>query len=272
MSNNTDPIIVSALFDIGRDSFDSRSILQYRKWLEKTSSIFNNQVNIYHDGSLDQSSFQNLLKVRSKDLEFFKYENLVSEVLKKKLADSRDISLKLPAYSLIQFSKLEFMEKAMLKTGSNSALWVDAGISRFLPQSINLNNLSNNINNLILKNYDGGFEVDVFRNLQIKKLSIMNSIPGTSRRVISGTSFWITNSAVKKIKRIMVSCIENWLENDTWDNEQVAFRNYLPKEDLNLFYWNQRKSETGSIIRGYSNGKISLSRIIESYLISEALR
>jgi hypothetical protein len=269
--SNKNYVTVTALFDIGRDRVDGRTLKDYLSWLATTLSIIPNLI-VFHDGSADSIATQRFLKVEKEDLKYFKLQSQVSNILKKYATISQDISLQLPEYSLVQFSKFELMRKAIDETGAQSALWVDAGISRFLENRISGQKFtSSNISSLILHKFHACFEIDVKRNFNLSHFSIDNSKPTTSHRVVSGTSFWLTSSALSEITWHLDSLLGNWLEQEIWDNEQVAIRNILPFLQSKSLYLNQGRQETGTVARFLNSKKVTFYVRIKSILIRYAI-
>jgi hypothetical protein len=210
---------------------------------------------IFHDGSCDFliSDSAKLVKVSKEDIWAFCQLDKVNELLSKfRPIATNDITFKNSLYSLLQFSKFDLMRFAKANTDSSSFLWVDAGISRFLNKSYGLNNIEKNVGNLLNRNVKYMFEIDLRNNLKYLPLHISNSIPGTCKRVISGTAFWINGECVDLFTNKIHTEIEEWITAGVWDNEQVMLRKILPHlTDVNyVVQWN---SPTGSVARSLLN-------------------
>lgn len=243
-------LVYTGLFDIGRDRFDGRSFNQYKKWLTDTINLFPG-INIFHDGSLNDFSNLdcNLISVQLSELTTFSYHNNVFKILQNFQPVSKyDITFQTPLYSLIQFSKFELASKLKVMTNCNSALWVDAGISRFV-NSIDYGLLKKNMDKLIKKKKVAAFEIDLKRNLNLKQLSIKNPRVGTCKRVISGASFWMNANFIDDINRLINIKIDDWISKNIWDNEQIMLRILLGENQFNIEYIRQKQNPPGSVAR-----------------------
>lgn len=250
MNDHSENVVYTGLFDIGRDRLDGRSFDQYRTWLTDTIKLFPG-INIFHDGSLQDFSNLDckLISVQFSDLTTFSYYSQVFEVLQKFQPTSKyDITFQTPLYSLIQYSKFELASKLKAMTNFDSALWVDAGISRFV-NSIDYGLLLLNMEKLNKKKKDAAFEIDLKRNLNLRRLSIKNPRVGTCKRVISGTSFWMNANFIEDINRLINLKIDDWISKNIWDNEQIMLRILLGENQFNIEYIRQKRSPTGSVAR-----------------------
>ena len=261
-------VFVSALFDIGRADVDSRSIEDYLGWIRKTSNLIPELI-IYHDGILDpfENEFLHLRKIDRNSLHFFNVEDDLKNLLTNFVPDaSNDITFRLPAYSLVQFSKFELLQKAVSEFGAESAFWVDAGISRFVDK-FSIQNSDLHVQRFISQNYFSVFEIDLKRNFSAFKFKIRNPKVGSCRRVISGTSFWLEANMVNVFLSQMKQITNKWLIEQIWDNEQMALRKIFLESKLqtNTYFISQGKQQTGSVFRffgGQSKQNILLSKLI----------
>jgi hypothetical protein len=274
---NEDCQVYTSLFNIGRDKIDGRSIFQYQDWLRKTLDIFPDML-IFHDGSCAE------MEIPNQNLKFLDKANLRAFSFQKQLVDtlkifnpsaSKDITFRLPEYSLVQFSKFELGIMASEFKSAQSVLWVDAGISRFLDSHLKsktqtylkFRQQTNKLNkfpiNMVL-------ELDILNNLSLKELRLSKSDVGSCRRVISGTSFWIKSNYLLELNELIFDEIANWLNLKIWDNEQVLLRKILPKLSR-LKFVPQFFEETGGVAREMLNNKISKPNQTDR-LITGALR
>ena len=136
---------VSALYDIGREAIDGRSINEYTKWTELTLKSIKDPFVFFLDKSLGLKD--TLIKIRSPvgpiqiietsldEIPMSKYYDKVKWILDHPppLKYPKDITNLLPHYVLIQYSKFGWLEQTMtanpFKTPQFS--WIDAGFSRF---------------------------------------------------------------------------------------------------------------------------------------------
>ena len=252
---------VTALFDINRESIDGRSIDQYLNWLSKTLELFPTTI-VFHDGSCDNFVFDKgiFVKIEKNSLWIFKLSKKISEILKEfDPVAKADITFLNPLYSMVQFSKFELLVLAKNLSPAESYLWIDAGISRFLKEGSHSSILNNNVEKLLRRGYRFTFEIDLKNNLNFFKLKIRKSEVGTSRRVISGTSFWIKEDSVITIWEMIQMNLVIWLNENKWDNEQVMLRKIV--EDLEsvnfIVQWN---AWTGSVARKFLKKRIRISK------------
>ena len=243
--------VVSALYDIGRDNFDGRSIREYKDWLKKTSQTFPGLI-VFHDGILSSKEFPDcqLKLVAFRELITFENRDRLQEVLNTyKPACPNDITFKLIDYSLLQHAKIEFLVRE--SQDAESLLWVDAGISRFVSKC-NLNTLGGSIQDLLSRNVDLVLEVDIRNNIELRHLAIRQAVVGSCTKVISGGAFWVNAKALSTFFDGYQLMLEHWLANEVWDNDQVLIRNMLPIKSLNTLLVPQISGIPGSVVRSLS--------------------
>lgn len=260
--------VFTLLFDIGRSSVDGRSIEKYLKWLHKSGSMFENLV-VYHDGCLDSIEIQDcdIRKINKFDLIAFKQINEVRSVLTNmKPVALNDITFKLAEYSLTQYSKFELGKILIESDELESVLWVDAGISRFVSGDLKMEIFENQARSLVDSGFDSAFEIDIRNNLRLFPPRILNSEPGTSRRVISGTSFWFSKKFINEFSNLLLWQQRDWIRKGTWDNEQVMLRNVLPNQELKVKFIPQFFSETGGVARAFINEKVERNNILSNLI------
>ena len=139
--------VVTALFDIGRKGVDGRGMDQYYEWFAETLKMSAPMV-IYCDESTnsfikEHRSPEKETKIINQKLEevpcyFLKQkidDVLESEDYKDRIKDPDRIECKTSLYSIIQYSKFAWVERAALENHFNSDyfFWMDAGISRHAP-------------------------------------------------------------------------------------------------------------------------------------------
>ncbi len=189
-------MVYTALFDIDRGNSDGRDIAVYKSWLKQTAALFESIV-IFHDGCLDNFSIENSHKIRvnPSKLYMFSYENYVQGVIEKgNVVSKNDITFKNAKYSLVQYAKFELAIEAMEIAEAKSALWVDAGISRFIKNFSSDDRIQRSAYALLQGAYAMRLEVDLRKNVRFPSLTLASSPVGTCKRVISGSSFWISHN------------------------------------------------------------------------------
>lgn len=266
-------MVYTALFDINRSKSDGRDISQYKLWLTQTAALFEYIV-IFHDGCLDSFTIENAHKIRvdSSKLHMFSYENYVRGVIDKGNVSAKDdITFKNAKYSLVQYAKFELAIEAMESAKAKSALWVDAGISRFIKNFSSDEQIQESANALLQGGYAMRLEVDLKNNVKLPSLTLASSPVGTCKRVISGTSFWISHSYSRELLASVTNHLEIWKQSGLWDNEQVLLRNLEPWNSHEVYFDIQGKNPTGSVCRQFT--KISTCRMkMRNFLVQYLVR
>ena len=249
----------TCLFDISRDKIDGRSLDLYQNWLKETIKMFPGIV-VYCESV--PNHFKNLnanfVIYDQNQLEAFKHLQKVNEVLSTFKAKSpNDMTFLLPKYSLVQLSKFELAVVTSKMISSPSLLWVDAGVSRFLT-NLGSNNLELNSGFLLDHSYSYAFEIDLRNNMNYLKAKALTPPIGSSKRLVSGTSFWIKTSMAQQFNAALNNLIIGWLNQGKWDNEQIALRFLFKTEKSlkNTFFIPQKDEQTGSVARSLLNSKL----------------
>jgi hypothetical protein len=258
---------VTALFDISRDQVDGRTIDMYLSWLSKTISIFPD-VLVFHDGSCDQISHltPNLIKLDREIIFDSQLANRLKVLFSKINVDApNDITFKIPAYSLVQFLKFELLTKSLQLRPASSYLWIDAGISRFISFQSDRKILESNSISAIAQGFKFIFEIDLKHNINFANFSIKQAPPGTCRRIVSGTSFWVKNDQVKVLNQIINERKSEWLKAGNWDNDQVMLRGILNLLN-NVLFLPQGKNLTGSVARFLSQENQKINKFQNNFI------
>ena len=139
--------VVTALFDIGRKDVDGRGMEQYYEWFAGTLKMSAPMV-IYCDESLNSFIRENRPPGRETKIVNQKLEEVPCYFLKEKIdavlssedyvdriKDPGRIECKTSLYSIIQYSKFAWVERAAVENhfDSDYFFWMDAGISRHAP-------------------------------------------------------------------------------------------------------------------------------------------
>ena len=146
MENTT---IVTALYNIQREyNGDGRKWCDYLEWFKSTLElplpmiIYVGQedlieyIHLYRDSNVSTKIiFQPL-----HEIPYAYYEKTFATILNEssyqsKIRDPKRVECKLPFYNIIQYSKFKWLENAANQNPfkSDYFLWMDAGISRFIP-------------------------------------------------------------------------------------------------------------------------------------------
>jgi hypothetical protein len=220
----------TALFDVGRENVDGRSIAEYKVWLSKTCKLFPDII-VFHDGCLDsiENSDGHFVRLDLGSLRTFSLLPKLSAVLETFTPKAAaDITFRLPEYGLVQLAKFELAEKVFEMTNTDSVLWVDAGISRFVPVPLNVNNIQDFSRFLLKSHFDYFFEIDTRRNWNPLKMKLNRPGVGTSRRIVAGGSFWVRSRNIDALSTSIFNYAKSWVEAGIWDNEQILLRYLLP--------------------------------------------
>ena len=241
---------MTALYDLGRERADGRSLDSYIEWLKATCKILPN-ITVFTD-------IKEVAKVLPEhavvvDLNFSEFDMYVH---REKVADIcarmsrkskvQDITIRLPDYAIFQFGKFQLLDLASQMGSEEYLVWVDAGISRFTravePRVVP------DVDALFaaIGDADALFEVDFRQNTRLGKLRLVKT--GTFRRTFSGTAFAISKEATSNYRRLLSLKALSWLEQHTWDNEQVALNQLFHSHDISPALAEQDEV-TGTILR-----------------------
>jgi hypothetical protein len=256
---------VTAIYEIGRAKADGRRFSDYLDWLEKTSQIFP-ALTIYCekvpnlqgrkiDGNWVEKAFSDFSLNCRRD-EIFK----ICEYFKRK---NSDVTFQLPDYAILQFSKFEMLEDAMLQNFAKNFLWLDAGISRFInPATVKFSRFEQSLlPNILDAVNEGLFEVDLRKNLRWGKLKKVKI--GSCRRSFSGTSFLVKSEHVSDYKNVLLSKAFEWISLGIWDNEQVALNAVFLEGLISPDLINQ-SGDTGTLGRVFTGEVVALPDLIYS--------
>ena len=251
-STDYSAVLITSLFNIGRESNDGRKIDSYIEWLTKTLMLRHPMV-VFVDSS-ETKIAEAALRVRksivklydipsiivSTSLDLVPYYNisakvgkiLMSKNWKSKAKYPNDITNKNPLYVVIQYSKFEWMSKAsqlIENRWSYSAIgWVDAGISRFFPAFKKSDTTIAIQDQIIRKCVDSnsfcfpGAErlPQLFEN---PRLISKDSYIGTNECIVKGGIFISARNRLEDVRKAIQEFVYNeLLAKDRVDNEQIA--------------------------------------------------
>ena len=142
--------VVTALYDIGRDRFDSdRTMENYLYWFGKTLALNVPMVIFVEEKYKDfvtQYRDEHNTKIIVMPLEevpYYKYKDKMDHILKSenykvKMCDTNRIECKMSLYSVLIYSKFEWLNHAVQQDYFNTIyfFWLDAGASRFFENLI----------------------------------------------------------------------------------------------------------------------------------------
>jgi len=229
--------VITALYDIQRDKFDKeRTVDDYLYWFGKTLAL-NVPMVIFVEEKFKDFVVQHRDEHNTKiivtplnEVPYYKYKSKMDEILtnenyKLKMYDTNRIECKMSLYSILQYSKFEWVKTAAQQNPFNTIyfFWLDAGGSRFFenlspetpwPQNYSLLN-SNKFN--IQGNYN---TVRWVREKLPYHIYENNCI--LCGGLFGGTSEICINMANKVNKGF-----EEYLSKDVFNNEQILLGTFL---------------------------------------------
>ena len=244
--------IVTGLFDINRNLIDGRSWQSYLEWFEKTLSINSPMVIFVEEKTYDfvkskRSNKNTKIIVQSvQDLKMYKHKDRIDEIVsstsyKQSIKDCNRIECKSSLYTIIQFSKFEWMLTASNENPFNSDyfIWMDAGLSRFFDE-LNTSNRypSENMENKLLSFGDRVF-IQTFC-CSYTRLFNATTLPESylldNRSYVMGGLFGGNKTVLPIIKeKVDDVFLRLMLNKNIVNNEQIVF-GYLLKTNPELFY------------------------------------
>ncbi len=240
---------------------DARLISDYAKWLTRTISIFPHVIIYYEDESVRSlvSGNADWIKLSFDEFQLSPYLAEISQICENFSQHSKDITFRLPKYSILQFQKFRFLELASKQhKDSIGFFWIDAGISRFLDEAKKFSNTEtleyNFVNSKIHK--DSFFEIDLRKNRTILG-RMRNTKVGTCKRVFAGGAFYLTREDVTEYRKLIENLAHNWIRDGIWDNEQIAINQlFISKSIFPILipYTKANRTVTG-IFLGIENPK-----------------
>lgn len=241
--------IVTALYNIQRQDMDGRKWDEYLKWFSETLKLNCSMVIFVEEELVDfvnqyrSSSNTQIITQRIEDIPYYYLKEemdliLQSENYKKKIGCPDRIECNYSLYSIIQYSKFRWIEKAIGSNyfDSDYYFWLDAGASRFFE------NISPNFpSNAALESLYGIGErfliqlnTETYHDLVHSK-NLSKEYFYDPRSFVCGTFFGmhknIHATIMEKIEKIL---IDDMIKNNNLNNEQIALA-YLVKNNPELF-------------------------------------
>lgn len=239
--------IVTSLFNIEREGMDGRSWEEYLKWFEKTLELKCSMVVFTTEDLIpfiEERRISIPTEIITHTLEEIPYYHLKdkldtivnSDEYKEKISDSNRIECNHSIYSIIQYSKFKWLERAIEENPFNSKFffWLDAGGSRFF-EDYNLT-----------KEYPSSNAIEALEEMGDKFLIQMNmeyyedlvnadalseDYLLDNRSYILGSLFGGTEEAINKVSFDIENILTHkMIENEFVNNEQIAL-GYLVKQN-----------------------------------------
>lgn len=243
--------IVTGLFDINRVKLDGRSWESYLTWFEKTLSINSPMVIFVEEKTYDfvksrrNDKHTKIIVKKLNDLDMYKYKNDMDDIIKSdsykiKIKDSNRIECKNSLYTIIQFSKFDWMSYASLYNPFNSDyfIWMDAGLSRFFdelntsnsyPSIKNENELISYGNKVFIQTFCRSYP-DLFNSTFLGEEYLCDN-----RSFVMGGLFGGNKNILPVLRNKIHEVFDKlMLHNNIINNEQIVL-GYIYKNSPNLF-------------------------------------
>ena len=241
-----DVTIVSALFNIEREGMDGRDWDEYLKWFEVTLQLKCPMTVFISEDLVDfvkEKRGKLPTEIIMQDVEEIPYYHLkdqIQEILdsgdyKSKMADPERIECKHAMYSVIQYSKFQWIKQAIQSASHESDyyFWLDAGGSRFF-DGYDLNKVYPS--DTAMESLEGMGEsylvqmnCDYYKDLyQADKLSL--DYLWDNRSYVLGSMFGGHKNALPDLcQKVEDVLTDDMIANGNVNNEQIAL-GYLVKE------------------------------------------
>lgn len=227
---------VTGFYDIGRAGYDNRTPEKYISWLNQTLQTPLPFL-VFLDPAFDASGVvlkpeDRIVRVAKNDLTMFGHRARIEEIVAtSQTVNRRDISFNVPEYGMIVMSKLEMMKRAAKQTGADFLVWIDAGLSRVIPD------LGDDIVKVSASELEGvafGLNTTLHLAQRMRIGKFPRRMVGTTLAMMSAGDFIVARDFAEELSDRMDFMVEQeWLPAGLWDNEQVAigtllFRGGLP--------------------------------------------
>lgn len=258
--------IITALFDINREKYQNqelalKSIKDYLPWFKKTLQL-NCPMVIFTEENLKSFVLENrpndykteIIIQKLEEIPYYKYKDHINEILKSeeykaKIQHPDRIECNLAEYSIIQYSKFEWLNEIAINNPFSTEFffWMDAGCSRFFedfdltlefPGQETKNKLINECKNKLFCQCrpDLPYIVNNYNfNLKLENSNVNNNFFLTSYNLISGGLFGGNSEIINFFCKIVNYIFENnLLKNGIINNEQLVLA-YVWKTSPNFY-------------------------------------
>lgn len=242
--------IVTALFDIKRESHDGRSVDEYLNYLGDILTKFSDVI-VFHDciplSYIERYPKANFCYLEISELPLFANLKDIKKVNERySNYPEADLVNKSDYYGIVINSKIYLLGLAGKISQSSYLLWIDAGISRF-----NLGKFPSVPKTDFSKfsKYQAVFQIDIrnwMRNFKILKSPRNWISPGSSSRIIGGGIFLLSREFVPELDNVLKKYILGNLRRGIWDTEQVNL--FFVLASYRVLYIIQKKNDLTSIL------------------------
>jgi len=219
---------VTALYDIGRERVDGRSIPEYMRWLSITLRTIRDPFVLFLDKSLNLK--KKVLDARTSagpiqiyetalsETPMWKYREKIADIQKNKagLKYPNDITNTLPEYCVIQYGKFGWLESSIKKNTFNSPMfgWIDAGFSRFYDSSKNYS---------FIPRVEDKFFIQADATKRLIPSLTPDAYICTNERILAGWMWIMGPFALSSVKtEVMRIWDQEMMAKSRMDNEQIA--------------------------------------------------
>ena len=133
--------VVTALFDIGREKYDGRSIENYLDWFAKTLQL-NCEFVVFTEDKFKDFVFEHcpsatVIIQKLEEIPYYELNDTINRIIhsaeyRSKMLDTDRIECNLSLYNVIQYSKFGWLSHTMNRFPDyDRFFWMDAGCSRF---------------------------------------------------------------------------------------------------------------------------------------------
>ena len=237
--------IVTALYDINRNSQDHRTVEQYLEWFKETLKLKAPMV-IFIEDKFKSFVIENreahntkIIVTDHNEIPYFIYKSKIEEILnskeyKEKIFHPDRIECKLSMYNVIQYSKFEWLRFAITNKyfDTDFYFWMDAGCSRFFNNSDLNISWPQNLN--LIKNNKLLIQGNINTERYIKNWTGEDNYILDSNCILVGTLFGGNSEACIGIANLIKKYFELYLDKNIVNNEQILL-GILFKKYPNLF-------------------------------------
>jgi len=235
------PPVVTALYDIGREAIDGRSMDEYRAWTLQTLQSIKDPVVLYLDARLAATWEETLLEVRHsvgpicilktalEETPMWCYKDKVAAILANPARPTlypQDITNRLPAYTLIQYSKFGWLEDAASRVLADFVVWMDAGFCRFF-----VGEGPFTLRHRLATVLGEKMSIEVSDSAALLEKITPDNYIGTNHCLLRGGLWVVAKSVLLSIRSAVMDVWEGeMLAKSRLDNEQIALALVCKKE------------------------------------------
>lgn len=229
-------VAVTGFYDTGRAGYDNRTPESYVSWLNRTLQTPLPFL-VFLDPAFDASGIvlkpeDRIILVARSDLTMFRHRERIEEIVATSPnVNRRDIAFNIPEYGMVVMSKLELVKRASNETNADFLVWVDAGLSRFIPD---LGDGKLKVTKADLQGVNFGLTTTLHLAQRMRIGKFPRKMVGRTLAMMSAGDFIVARDFAQELSDRLDFLVETeWLPAGLWDNEQVAigsllFRGALP--------------------------------------------